>query len=98
MTTTSAPLDYQPDVACAAPDYDPEWWVAYHPGRCHTDCQHRLAIHICLNHCPLLRECRDMASWSSERWQGMVVGGMMGGPHGLRHLQGRQVTQCVECA
>lgn len=63
--------------ACSDPNNDPEWWVLEHPGRCHRFCPHGLAAHICLNHCPLLKQCQDMAAENPSMWTGMVVGGMM---------------------
>jgi hypothetical protein len=70
-------VDYDPLTACSAADYDPEWWVHEHSGRCPMDCPHRLALHICLRHCPLLERCRDLAVVEVEVWEGMVMGGML---------------------
>jgi hypothetical protein len=63
--------------ACSISDYDPEWWTFEHPGRCHKGCAHGLASHICLSHCPLVKQCQDMASDNPDMWAGMVVGGMI---------------------
>lgn len=46
-----------------------------HPGRCNKYCPHSLAAHICLNHCPLLEACQDMAAQHPEEWTGMVIAG-----------------------
>lgn len=69
-TETDRPL-------CSSPGYDPEWWTLLHPGRCDRFCPHGLAAHICLNHCPLLARCQDMAALNLEVFSGMVVGGLI---------------------
>lgn len=65
------------ETACSKPGYDPEWWVFEHPGRCTRLCAHSLAAHICLNHCPVLQQCQEMAALNPDMWAGMVVGGMI---------------------
>ncbi len=63
--------------ACSHPMYDPEWWVMEHPGRCNRFCPHTLAAHICRSHCPLQKECLEMAARRPEMWAGIVIGGMI---------------------
>lgn len=64
-------------AACSGHGYDPEWWVTEHVGRCHKSCPHGLAAHICLNHCPVLKECQEMAAMNPDQWAGMVIGGLI---------------------
>lgn len=63
------------EPACSNISYNPEWWVMEHPGRCSVYCPHSVASHICLNHCPLLQQCQEMAALNPDMWAGMVVGG-----------------------
>lgn len=87
------------DPYCSRPDYDPEWWVHEHPGRCTKDCSHGLAAHICRDHCPLQQACQEMAAQDPKRWQGMVVGGMMWSANQFRRKvsQPPLKTRCSAC-
>ena len=70
MTSTPEPL-------CAHEGYDPEWWVHDHLGQCTASCPHRLASHICQQHCQLTEQCQSEVMQYPEDWVGSVVGGLM---------------------
>jgi len=74
---SSSTVNYEPETACSSGDYDPEWWSHEHVGRCSTGCPHVLAAHICLNHCPSMQRCQEIAAMNPSIWAGMVIGGMM---------------------
>jgi hypothetical protein len=86
----------RPDPACAAGDYDPEWWVHDHLGPCSKDCPHTLAVHICLWHCPVVQRCQELAVDTHHLWAGMVMGGML---WNSRAVPGNCTpkTTCTQC-
>ena len=69
-----------PEPACSLPGHDPEWWVSEHPGKCSGGCAHGLAAHICLNHCPVVAQCQEVAAMNPDMWSGMVMGGRIWDP------------------
>jgi hypothetical protein len=64
-------------AACREQGMDPEWWVGEHISRLHLGCPHQLARHICLTHCPVMAQCKEIGNQDPPAWVGMTIGGVL---------------------
>lgn len=64
-------------ASCREEKSNPSWWTDDHRHKGHFNCEHELARHICLTHCPVLDLCsKDMLRPGTD-WTGMVVAGQV---------------------
>jgi len=78
--TQSTPLRIPTPLTLPCQD-NPEAWVGEHEQNTskvtggHALCRHRYAKHVCLEHCPVQKECQVLATEHSDWFAGTVIGG-----------------------
>jgi len=85
--------------ACQDTAVDPEWWTSEHKGS-HKNCYHKVATHICNNHCPLQEACLAFAEADPVPWMDMVIGGKVwvsSGNHVVPAFHQPQEIRCSVC-